>query len=271
MGVAADVRARPQPRIGADDRPRAHDRALQVAEGPDHRAALDLHTGGEDHERLDHRVGPDLGIPGQHDRLRRAHLHAVVHQPGAAAALEGGLGGGEFGLAVDALHPVFVGEHRPHLELPTPGDGDHVGQVVFPLGVGGADLGEQAEQQAGGGGQHAGIAAADLQHRRVRFRGLDDPQQAAVGVDHQPAVGGRVGGLEAQHHQVGALTAGFEHRLDPLGVQERRVGVGHHHVAVEAGQRLFRRLHRVAGPERRVLDRHRLGAQPGRNVLGHPG
>ena len=104
----------------------------------------------------------------------------------------------------------------------------------------------------------------------VGLLGLDDAQQAAVRIDHQPAVGEGVLGLEAQHNQVG-VAARLEHRLDALGVQQRGVGIGHHHVAGEAGQGALGGPHGVSGAQRRVLDRHRVRAEAFGGVAGDLG
>jgi hypothetical protein len=262
VGVGSDVRAGPQAGIGADQGPLAHDRAFQMAEGLDHRAGGDADAGPEDHELLDGDAGGDLGVPGQVDRLRRGHGDALDHQGATAALLPDRLGGGQFGLRVDALHRGFRREGRAGRQASPMGDADHVGQVVFAVGVVVADRIQDVEQSGAVGGQNAGIAVLDLPDAVVGVLGLDDAQQHMVRGQDQAAIGAGVGGLEAQHRDVGARGAQVEQRRDRRGAQQRAVGEGHHHVAVEIGQGLAGGQHGVAGAQRRILDDHRRLTQP---------
>ncbi len=90
----------------------------------------------------------------------------------------------------------------------------------------------------------------------VRVLVLDHLHDAAL-VGDDPAVLQCVGRLEAEHDRGGGVVGvePLDHRAHRLGADERDVAVEHQHVAVEAGERVPRLLHRVAGAQLRRLHR----------------
>ena len=101
--LLADVGSGPQPREGPHPRARAHDAALQVAEGADARARLDHDAGRRTPHWARSPPAGHLGVEGQVHRVRRDQIDPGLHQRGPRAALEGGLGDGELSAGVDAF------------------------------------------------------------------------------------------------------------------------------------------------------------------------
>ncbi len=198
VGLLADVRARPQPRVGSDDGARTHDRPFQMAEGADHRAGLDLHPRAEDHIGLDHRPAGDACVPREVDRVRRCHADALGHQRRAAAGLEDRFRRGQLGLGVDPHHRVLGCEGGAHGQPVGIGQADDIGEVVLALAVLVVHAREEPEQHRRGRGDHIGVAGVDGELIRQGVLGLDDPRKL-VSLEHHPAVEAWVGGLERQH------------------------------------------------------------------------
>ena len=203
----ADVGARPQPREGADrgrrSRTTAPSRWLKLritAPASTLTPGANTTCGSMQHARR------DLGVPGEEDGLGRGHGHALRHQPAARGGLENAV----------RPPPARPGSSTPSTSVssaqatrafspPRARQADHVGQIVFALGVVVPHLGRAART--------AGCAGAartpELQAVTASSCGLASLastifNSASPSPSDQPAVGARLDGVEAEHRQIGA-------------------------------------------------------------------
>uniref|UniRef100_A0A0N4Z6A7 Chaperone protein DnaK n=1 Tax=Parastrongyloides trichosuri TaxID=131310 RepID=A0A0N4Z6A7_PARTI len=166
LDALAQVRAGTQAGVGADLGAGRDLGALDMAEAANARALGHDRAGAEDDEGLDGRARADVRVPSKVDGVGGAHGHALRQEMIALGLLEQGLGLSQFGLRVDAHDRVFGGEDGAGRSAALAGQFDHVGQIVFALGVVVRDLGQQLEQQADRGRHDARVAGGDRQHFR---------------------------------------------------------------------------------------------------------
>ena len=254
----AQVRAGTQPGIGPHLGTGRDGGPLDVAETADARAPGDLGARPEHDIRLDRRPAAHLGVEREMHRLGRRHCHPGGEKGLALDGLEQGLRHRQFGLGVDPHDGVLIGENRAGRFAAPPGQFDHVGQIVFALGVVVAYLRQQLEQQGRRCRHDAGIAGRQRQHFRRRLLRFGNGRER-VPVHNQPPVRARIARLEADDRD--AVRHG-EHRLDVGGLQQRHVAIGDDHLTGEALQRRLGAAHGVAGADGRVLHRDRGLAQP---------
>jgi len=166
LDAFAQVRAGAQAGVGADLGAGRDPGALDMAKAADARALGHLGAGAEDDKGFDGRAYADVRVPGEVDGVGGAHGHALRQEMIALGLLEQRLGLGQFGLRVDAHDRVFGGEDGAGRGAALARQLDHVGQIVFALGVVVRHLGQQLEQQADRGRHDAGVAGGDRQHVR---------------------------------------------------------------------------------------------------------
>jgi len=287
--VAPHHRPRPQPGEGAELCPRRHPTPLQVGVAAIHhpirelgvavdRVGADLAAAGDARgavqadPRVEHRVRPHhhprLHVGG--GRVDQAHprrQQGVVHpRPGV------GGGGSEIGARVhphhlrrprvgERLHPQPLGHRHRH----------HVGEIELALGVvprevrqGGAEEGEIEAIQAG-------VDLAKGKLRRARVLRLDDAQEAAAAVAHDPAQAASLGhlrGEQAHRRRVGLMVGD---QADEFGTAHQgAVAAHHHHPAGRGRQRGEAAGDRVAGAKLRHLLHHHHRRHHRREVVHHP-
>ena len=141
LGTGPQAGERPDPGAAADVA------ALEMAEGVDGGAGLHRHIGPEDDVRADHHVAADDGVEREPDRRGIGQRRAVLHCRAPGTRLESSLGGGEIGAGVDAERLGLGAADGRRGEPPRTGERHHVGQIVLALGVVGAHLRKQREEQ----------------------------------------------------------------------------------------------------------------------------
>ena len=232
LDEVADVHIRPQRRAGPeagvrpDDRAFADLRVLQVAEAADVRALRDRHARADHHVRLDDHIAADPRVERQEHGFGRDERRPVRHGGAAIAALEDRLHLSQLRAVVDAQHLLQRAYAVRHAQAFADGEAHQIGQVVFALGVGGADLRQRPPQVAVVAGDDAGV---DERQRTLFGRGvrlLPDGGEIAAGVEDEPPVAAGVGGVEAERRQRRA-------RRDGRGEPGQRSGQDQRHVAVK--------------------------------------
>ena len=127
-----------------------------------------------------------------------------------------------------------------------------------------ADRFENLQRVLAGERHQPRIAELDRALRSGCVLVLDDLFQFAIALD-EPAIPGRVYGLEAEHHNRGSGCEPGAQRSEGLRPHQGRVGKGHDHVVITATQALPRRQHRMSCPAPLPLDREfRRGETGGR-------
>ena len=223
----AQVGAGPQAGERADHGALGDGRALEMAEGADFHIVADPHAGREDHVGADRHVPAQYRVPGKIDRQRIGQGGAVFHGAGAKAVLRDGFGFGQLDPGIHAQDFVRIADDHGGGGPVGAGDGDHVGQIIFALGIVVADAVQPIEGAGAVDHHHARIAEPDGKLFRRRVAGFDDLFQAAVGAQDQAAVGSGVIRLEPQDDDARlrrGLTRG-QHGVDGLGGDQRRVAV----------------------------------------------
>ncbi len=232
MHLLAKIGAGAQPGVWPHDAVRADNAAFQVTERPDLRTGRDLYARTEYDVGFDRHVRRELGVGAQENGRRIGHGDAAVHRGCAQPRLHHRLGGREFAARVDAGE--FVGRGLDRGDTPAIGtrQGDDIGEIVFPLGIVGAYLGEPARHVGGGGTQDAGVAQRLGALRCRRVDPFDDALDVAVARDHA-AVACGIGGTEGEQRQRRvAGGAALEQAAQRLGSDQRVVGIQHRHFAV---------------------------------------
>ena len=101
-----------------------------------------------------------------------------------------------------------------------------------------------------------GVDLAQVELVRRRVGSFDDARQPSRSVAHEPAVRTRIRRLEGEHRRGGALAAMRGHKLtQDVRREQRRVAREHEDVPVGRSELRSRRADRIAGAERRLLDR----------------
>ena len=168
-------------------------------------APSSISTPRPDHDMgLDEDVAANSGVERQEHRLGSDQRRALGHRPPAQPILQRRLGGGELRPVVDAHHLLLVGDQGPRDEAPRVGDLDDVGEVIFLLGVVGRDRIQKLQRFGSAEGDRSGVAQARGPLFGACVLVLADRDQPSAALD-QPAVAGRVGGLEAQRDDIRAL------------------------------------------------------------------
>ena len=104
---------------------------------------------------------------------------------------------------------------------------------------------EDAEQIIHAKSHDAGVAQPDAALCFAGVLVLADGVEPAAAVGEQAAVARRIGSLEAQHGDTGAVVEAGTQVVERLRRQQRRVGVEHQYVAGMGRQHLACREHRV--------------------------
>ena len=201
-------------------------------------------------------------IRGEVDGFRRDHCYTGIERRLAQPRLHHGFRLGELRLGVDAAYFILAGLDHDGLQSQISHDADGIGQIILALAVGVADLLDDRERLAAVERHHAGIAQRDLAFRRTRVGLLADRGQPAA-LDHQPAVTGRIGGVEAEHGERRAVLQRRAHALEGLGRDQRRIAERDQKIVRAAGNRVAGREHRVRGAEALALNEGgRIGPDP---------
>ncbi len=159
-----------------------------------------------DHDmRLDQDVAADPGVAREKHGFGRDQRRASEHGAFARRRCIAASAARELDAVVDAHHLLFRRPRATRAASPLRcGDRDEVGQIKFARGVVGADRLQHLERARARKRHRAGVAAADRALRRARVLVFADGDEHAVALD-QPSVACRVGGLEAERGQPGAL------------------------------------------------------------------
>ena len=163
---------------------------------------------------------------------------------------------GELGPRVDTCLERLGGDADRDLVAVSDEQADRVGQVELALGVVRLDPVERRPELLGSEHVDRGVRLPDLELRRGRVAGLDDPLEASVAVAHEPAVVPGIVVLDAEHRCCGA---GGEVRVEQLaqhlGGQQHGVAREDEHVLGTTLERGARRPDGVAGAARQLLHR----------------
>ncbi len=148
---------------------------------------------------------PIARVVAEKDRLGRYQRRAIGHDRGAEALLHDGFGLGELGARVHAEHLFAIRLDHARFEPVAAGERHGVGEIEFLLGVVVADPSEQTEQGLARAETHdAGIAERERALLRACVLLFADAGEPSPVVEQEPAIAGRVLGLEADHHEIGA-------------------------------------------------------------------
>ena len=172
----------------------------------------------------DYDVAAQRRVPGEEHGLRRGHGGAAQHRGAPCLGLEGGLGLRQLHPVVDAQRLRLAAAHHAGAQVLAAGQPDHVGQVVFALGVVVADPGQQVEQGRAVGRDDAGVAGADGTFFLAGVPGLDDPLQRAAGAGDHAAITAGLRRLETEGDKIGAPGPGRDHGAKRFGRDEGGVG-----------------------------------------------
>ena len=126
------------------------------------------------------------------------------------------------------------------------GDFDEIGEIIFARGVVGADRLQHRQRAGARERDRTRVAAADRALLSARVFLLADRDQRAVALD-QPAIAGRIGGLEAQRDEPCPLGEPGAQRRQRLGADQRQIRIADDDVVAAAGERLARGQNRMGG------------------------
>ena len=157
------------------------------------------------------------------------------------------------------------------------GDLDDVGEVIFVLGVVRRHRIQKPQRFGAVEGDRTGVAEARRPLVVARVLVLADRDQAPVALD-QPAVAGRIGGLEAKRDHTRALGQPGAQRRQRCRLDERNIGVGDENVVVALRDLPTRRENGVGGASSFALnddfrprrDFQRLGGRRCRDPARQP-
>ena len=197
---------------------------IDLAFPADDRTATQMGTGMDDGVRADDHVRLDVGGGRIDQGDTVAHVPLVdplAHHPPRLGQLDP---------VVDAHRLLRVCRRQcRHLFPGSPGSGDHVGQVVFPLGVVVGQAGQQGEDPRRGKYVDAGIDLADGTLAWGGILLLDNALDTVIAAD-DPPVAVRVGKVRGQHRDRGAL-------FTMVGQQSRQRGSAQQrHIAAQQQQ-----------------------------------
>ncbi len=202
---------------------------------------------------FDHHIVLDHCVMAEKDGFGRDQGHPLHHRAVSGTGLKRRFSVGEVHARVHAQHLIRIRLHRFCGQAASARQPHKIGEIIFAAGVLIGHLAQQLEHEFGGHGQNAGIAQADLQLVRAGVLGLDNRLKPALGVLDQTAIAARRVRLEAQNGNCRALSKRVKHALNGFGLDQRRIGVEHDHIALKAGQRALRLLHGMTGALGRVL------------------
>ena len=195
-------------------------------------------------------VGLDPGRRGIFDR------HAGEHVSQVDAVAQDTSSIGKFGPRVDTGLERLGGDADRDLVAVSDEQADRVGQVELALGVVRLDPVERRPELLGPEHVDRGVRLLELELRRGRVAGLDDPLEASGAVAHEPAVVPGIVVLDAEHRGCGA---GGEVRVEQLaqhlGGQQHGVAGEDEDVLGTALERGASRPDRVARAARHLLHR----------------
>ena len=129
-------------------------------------------------------------------------------------------------LGVDAAHFVFVGLDHHDTTAKRANDRHRIGQIIFALAVGVADLLQHLNRNVAIQGHDPGIAQRDRPFLGAGVGLLADRDKLS-GLHYQPAVPGRVDGMEPQHRQPRALRQRRAQPLERRRRNQRRIAERH--------------------------------------------
>ena len=176
-------------------------RALEVAVGLDLGAVLDRDARAEEHVGLDDDVAADLGVVGQPDRLRRNQRGALVHDARAArASARCASAAASWSRELtpstsSSLAGDDAGAHAARCARSRPRRSDSIRPSRWHCRCGRARRARSSMRKAMTPELHSRMwrssSLASLSSRMAR--------SPAAGLGQQPAVAGRICGLEAEH------------------------------------------------------------------------
>jgi hypothetical protein len=164
--------------------------------------------------------------------------------------------GGELHPRVDALRLGGVRRDVDTDQFSAVDDAPYrIGEVELALGVHGGEGVERGPERVGAEDVDRRVRLADPELLRRGVGRLDDRDEAAVAVPHDPTVAADVVGDEREHgRRRAAVAVGGEQFGEQRGREERRVAGEHEHL-IRPRDRGARRADGVAGAEWALLDR----------------
>ena len=214
----------------------------------DNRAAFNGDARSEDHVRLDQDILSNLRIESQENGFRRDHRHTGDHHLVTAALLPDCLDHGQFGAIVAAGQFCLRRLNGDRLAAFGTNDFNDIGQVVFALGIGIADLAKQFQRLGAVDRHQATVAIGNLSFVLGRIFLLADRHKRAI-LDDEPAVSSRISGLKADNDNIVAIG-------QPLACGQKRCcgdqrGITEHHenIVEAVGDGLLCRKNGMACPE----------------------
>ncbi len=189
------------------------------------------------------------------DRVRRDKRGAFRHYRFPLTRLPARLGLGQVSARIDAQNFAGIPANRSRLQPPGARQADHVGQVIFLVGIVVRDLAQKFEHQLGIACHHARIDQSHGPFGFVRILVLDDSFKFAGLVCDQASVGARRVRLKAQHRNRRTALQRIEDARHRPGSDQRRVAIKDDYIAIEAFERILGGTDGMACPERRILHR----------------
>ncbi len=172
----------------------------------------------------------------------------ACHGGGAQPVLQDGFGLGELRLGVDTPQIVLLGFDGDRLQTHIAGDGNRVGQVIFPLVIVIADGLEDRQRVLAGERHQAAVAEGDRALGSARVALLADGDQC-IAFNDEPAVTGRIGRSETQNGNRCPFGQRAAQRRQDRRPHQRRIGEHHQDVVRLAGDGFARRQNGMGGAE----------------------
>ena len=227
-----------------------------MGKGMDDGAALDGDARTEDHIRLDQNILGNLRIESEEHGFRGNHRHTGHHHLVSAALLPDSLDHRQLGAVVAAGQFRFRCLDGNRLASPGADDLNDIGQVIFTLGIGIADLAEQFQRLGAIDCHQAAVAIGDLLFVLGRILLLADRHKRAV-VDEQPAVTGGIGGLKADDDDIVAVGEPLACGQKRCRGDQRRVAEDDENIVITLGDGVLCGENGMAGAEALSLEKCR--------------
>ncbi len=229
---------------------------VDVTVGADLSTVFDRDAGAEEDIRFDGHVAANDGVMAQPYRLRGCHRDAIGHHAGAGAPLPDGFRRRELIAGVDAEHFIFGTHCDRGFETARAAKLHRVGQIIFALGILVADVRQQLCKTIDAKCHHARVAQPHALLIGTGLFLLPDRNECARGISQQPAVACGIGGFESEHRDAGPGVEQSAQSLQRAGLEQRRIGVKYHHVAVVVRDGIARGQHGIGGTELVLLNEH---------------
>ena len=197
---------------------------LDPRKGVNDRAVGDLRIPADDDIGLERDVPSELRPGGQKHRFGRDQRRAAGHRRLTQPFLRDALRLRELGPIVDAEHFALFREDDARLEPTAPRQRHNVGQVIFALGVLGADLLQQLQGAPSVDRHEAGVAKVFVAFSFARLLLLPDGDERAARVAQQAAIAVGVGCEKPENRHGRAFCERGAQRGDRRRSDERRVG-----------------------------------------------